>query len=70
MDLFGDSRKMKVILMHLNVLGSSSRGNCYLLQTLTGTLIIECGIKYMDIIQELNFNLQEVVGVLVSHQHL
>jgi Cft2 family RNA processing exonuclease len=56
--------------MHLNVLGSSSRGNCYLLQTLTGTLIIECGIKYMDIIQELNFNLQEVVGVLVSHQHL
>lgn len=70
MDLFGDSRKRKVILMHLKILGSSSHGNCYILQSATDTLIIECGIRYKDILQGLNFNLQGVVGALISHQHL
>lgn len=56
--------------MKLKVLASGSKGNSYILETPTGTLIIECGIKYRDILQGLNFSLQEVVGVLISHQHL
>lgn len=56
--------------MKLKVLASGSKGNAYILESLTGTLLIECGIKYSDILQGLNFNLGEVVGCLLSHSHL
>lgn len=56
--------------MKLKVLASGSKGNCYILESPTGTLIIECGVKYKDILQGLNFNLSEVVGCLISHAHL
>lgn len=56
--------------MKLKVLASGSKGNCYILSSPTGTLIIECGIRYKDILQGLNFNLGEVVGALTTHCHL
>lgn len=55
--------------MELKVLGSSSSGNCYLLSNTKETLIIECGLPYKTILRGLNFNLSNVVGVLVSHEH-
>jgi len=55
--------------MNLKVLGSSSGGNCYLLQTNTGDLMIECGIKFKKIQQSLNFNLSGIKGCLISHEH-
>lgn len=56
--------------MKLKVLASGSKGNCYILESPTGTLIIECGVKYKDILQGLSFNLSEAVGCLISHAHL
>ena len=57
--------------MILKVLGSSSTGNCYLLQSSEGeTLIIECGINIREIKKALNFNMRNVAGVLISHEHL
>lgn len=57
--------------MILKVLGSSSTGNCYLLQSSEGeTLIIECGINIREIKKALNFNIRNVAGVLISHEHL
>ena len=53
----------------LKVLGSSSKGNCYLLSTSKETLIIECGIKYKDILEGLNYDLSKVVGCLITHEH-
>ncbi|GAA0083168.1 MBL fold metallo-hydrolase [Clostridium sp. CTA-6] len=55
--------------MKLKVLGSGSAGNCYLLQGENETLIIECGIKYKDILKGLNFNISNVVGCIISHEH-
>lgn len=55
--------------MKLTVLGSSSHGNCYLLSTDQETLIIECGLKWKDIQRGLNFNLSNVIGCLVTHEH-
>ena len=55
--------------MKLKVLGSGSSGNCYLLQNENETLIIECGLRYKDILKGLNFNLSNVVGCLISHEH-
>ena len=56
--------------MKLKVLGSGSAGNCYLLQNEKETLIIEAGLPYKTILKGLNFNLSNVVGCLVSHEHL
>lgn len=56
--------------MRLKVLGSSSHGNCYLLQTPTGTLILDAGIRFKDIQVALDFNLSRVFGCLVTHSHM
>jgi phosphoribosyl 1,2-cyclic phosphodiesterase len=56
--------------MLLKVLGSGSAGNCYLLQGDKETLIIECGLPYKTILKGLDFNLSNVVGCVVTHEHL
>ncbi|HBF7900857.1 TPA: MBL fold metallo-hydrolase, partial [Clostridioides difficile] len=53
----------------IKILGSSSRGNCYLLQLENETLILECGVSYKEILKGLDFNLESVVGCLVTHEH-
>lgn len=53
----------------LKVLGSSSKGNCYLLLLEGETLIIEAGINYKEILKGLDFNIANVVGCLVTHEH-
>lgn len=55
--------------MKLKVLGSSSNGNCYIIETDTGNLILDCGINYGDIKKALKFNLLNVCGCLVTHSH-
>lgn len=56
--------------MKLQVLGSSSKGNCYILETETDKLILDAGISYKEVLKGLNFNLNGVVGTLVTHEHL
>lgn len=55
--------------MKLKVIGSGSSGNCYLLQNEKETLMLECGLPYKTILKGLNFNLNNVVGCLVTHEH-
>lgn len=55
--------------MRLKVLGSSSKGNCYLLETPTGTLILDAGIRFKDIQVALDFDFSSVRGCLVTHEH-
>lgn len=57
--------------MILRVLGSSSRGNCYLLQSeKTGeVLILEAGVKIATIKKALSFNVEKVVGCIITHEH-
>lgn len=55
--------------MKLKVLGSSSKGNCYILENDTEALIIECGVNFGMVKQALNFNLRKVVGCLMTHEH-
>jgi phosphoribosyl 1,2-cyclic phosphodiesterase len=57
--------------MKLTCLGSSSAGNCYLLQADSGeTLILDCGIPIKEIKKGLNWDITGVVGVLCTHKHL
>lgn len=56
--------------MHLKIVGSSSSGNSYILETQSGSLLIECGIQFKKIQQALGYDLSSVRGCLISHEHL
>ena len=55
--------------MTLRIIGSSSQGNCYLLDGAQEALIIECGCPFIEVKRALQFNLGKVVGAVVTHQH-
>ena len=55
--------------MRLMVLGSSSKGNCYILQNDNESLIIECGVNITDIKRALNFSFAQVAGCIITHEH-
>lgn len=55
--------------MRIEVLGSSSSGNCYIIEDQGEILILEAGIKIKDIKKALNFDFSNVVGCVVSHCH-
>jgi phosphoribosyl 1,2-cyclic phosphodiesterase len=57
--------------MKLIVVGTGSKGNGYVLQDSKGEcLLIEAGMKLIEVKQVLNFNIQNIQGMLVSHEHL
>lgn len=54
----------------LNVVGSGSKqGNTYILETEDETLILDLGCKWNDVLKSLNYKIDKVVGVVVSHAH-
>lgn len=55
--------------MKLHVLGSNSKGNGYILEGKSETLLLECGLPLKDMKEALNFDLSNVVGALCSHAH-
>ncbi len=56
--------------MIIKIFGSSSSSNCYLLQADDGeTLIVECGVDFKEVKKALNFDLKNIVGCLVTHEH-
>ena len=56
-------------MINLHVIGSSSRGNSYLLSSPKSTLILECGVRFSEIKKALNYDLSPVAGCLVTHEH-
>ena len=55
--------------MVLKVLGSSSQGNCYILENKNEALIIEAGVRFIEVIKALGFDIRKVSGCLITHQH-
>jgi phosphoribosyl 1,2-cyclic phosphodiesterase len=55
--------------MKLKVLGSSSNGNGYVLYAPTGSLLLEAGVPWREIQKGVDFNLKDIAGCLVSHDH-
>lgn len=54
--------------MNLTVLGSSSSGNCYLLESKKEILILEAGVNLKEIKKAVK-NWPKIVGCLVTHEH-
>lgn len=55
--------------MDLKIIGSSSKGNCYIFENSTEALILECGVNISEIKKSLDFSFRKAVGCLVSHDH-
>lgn len=55
--------------MELKILGSSSKGNCYLLDNGKECLMIECGVAFKDVQKAVNFDISRICGVIISHEH-
>ena len=55
--------------MDIQILASSSRGNCYLITDGIIPLLLECGIPWKVIRQKLNFQTSSIAGCLISHEH-
>jgi phosphoribosyl 1,2-cyclic phosphodiesterase len=53
----------------MQCLGSSSSGNCYLLESDTECLVLECGIKFAEVKKALDFNVGKIIGVVATHMH-
>ena len=53
----------------IKVLATGSKGNCYLIEVGKEKLILELGIPFKEILKNLNFKLEGVVGACVSHKH-
>lgn len=56
--------------MIVKCLGSSSKGNCYVLTHNNKHLVLEAGIKPNEVLQAINFDLENIVAVLVTHEHM
>jgi phosphoribosyl 1,2-cyclic phosphodiesterase len=55
--------------MKIHIIGSSSKGNSYILEGKTSALIIEAGCPSKDVKKTLKFDLSKIAGCIVSHSH-
>lgn len=55
--------------MLLKCLGSSSSGNCYLLENESECLVIEAGVRFLEVKKALDFNIRKIVGCIITHEH-
>lgn len=46
--------------------GSSSKGNCLVLEDNDSSIMVDCGVKNV----EKKINVNKLSGILISHQHL
>lgn len=55
--------------MDIQVLASSSKGNCYRVSDGKTSVLLDCGIPYDRILKGLDFKISDISGVLVTHCH-
>jgi len=56
--------------MVLKVLNSNSSGNGYVLESKDEKLLLECGLKPLELKKAIDFDLSGVAGCLLTHEHL
>lgn len=48
----------------------STHGNCYVLKSNSGEiLLLDCGCNYKKILRGIDYQISNVSGVLLSHEH-
>lgn len=55
--------------MKLKVIGSGSSGNCYILDDGKHILMLEAGVPFSEVKEEIDYEVSRIAGVLSSHEH-
>ena len=55
--------------MKIQIIGSGSSGNCYRISDGQTALLIECGLPVKKIKEGCDYNLSEISGCIVTHEH-
>ena len=55
--------------MKLHIIGSSSKGNGYVLEAESSALVIEAGVPLKAVKQALGWQISKAVGCIVTHEH-
>ena len=55
--------------MKIHCIGSSSSGNCYVIESLRQYLIVELGCNFSEVLKVVDYDLTSVAGCLISHVH-
>lgn len=56
--------------MNFKTIATGSKGNCYVLETEKGSLLIEAGIPIKKIKKALNYDFTDIQGCLLTHEHM
>ena len=56
-------------MIDIQVFGSSSKGNCYLINDGHTKILIECGIPWKEVQKRTNFQTSNIAACLLSHEH-
>lgn len=56
--------------MTIKCLGSSSQGNCYVIEFADKLYILEAGIRVSEVLKAIEFRVGDIVGVFITHEHL
>lgn len=56
-------------MISVKVFGSGSSGNGYLIDDGHSQLIIECGVQFKKVQQQMDHDFSRVVGALITHEH-
>lgn len=54
-------------MLSLKILGSSSKGNCYILENNDTKILLDCGVDYQKVLK--NVKVEELNGILITHCH-
>ena len=56
-------------MINVTVLGSGSKGNCYVFESKNSCLLVEAGIKLSEVKKAIGFNVSKICGCIVTHEH-
>ena len=57
-------------MIDIQVFGSGSSGNGYLIDDGRSQVLIECGVKFELVKRKMKFDLSRVAGMCISHEHM
>ena len=56
-------------MAQVRIIGSSSKGNSYAIESKGEILLIECGIEFKKILANIGGKVSKVIGCLLTHEH-
>lgn len=57
-------------MIDIKVIGSGSKGNCYLVNINNTKILLEAGLPFKKIQQAMKFKLRDIEACLVTHEHM